>query len=124
MMLKALYRRMWDGMSHLRLPHTARFSNERVEFENTNALCSYRWPAFVSFRETANLFVLQTSKYTFHMFPKRACRDGAQVDELRRLIEKNVANAEPVVFGFAVVAKPPPSGRPRMVESLPPRRMN
>jgi hypothetical protein len=122
--LKALYRRMWDGMQHLRLPHTARFSEERVEIENPTALLNYKWTAFLQFRETTNLFVLQLSKFTFHMIPKRACKTIEEVDSLRRLLEQHVANAEPVTFGFAVVAPKTPPPLPRMVEPLPPRTMN
>jgi hypothetical protein len=121
--ISGLPRRAWDGQPHLKLPHRIRFSEASVEVESPAMRTTYQWSAFMCFRETKNLFILQPSKLIFVMIPKRACAGGAEIEALRRMLEERVPNANPAALGFAVVSKTPPP-LPRMVESLPPRTMN
>jgi YcxB-like protein len=99
-------RNAWNGQPLLHLLHTIRLSDDKLETESEKARHSYRWDAFMHFRETRNLFVLRTSKLQFVIIPKRACRDGAELEALRELIERKVPNADPGRAGFAIIPTP------------------
>jgi hypothetical protein len=103
LLIKVLNKTMWAGQQHLHPPHTIRFSEESVENETPTYRSVYRWEAFILYRESANLFILQIGRLAFVMIPKRACRDGQQVEDLRGLLERKVVSAQPRQTGFAVV---------------------
>jgi hypothetical protein len=121
--LRGLPKRMWDGQPNMKLPQAVKISNEALEMDSAAMRTVYQWSAFVCYRETKNLFLLQPSKLSFVIIPKRACADAGAVEALRRMVELHVPNAEPKPFGFTVTHPPPPLPPPRMVESLPPREM-
>jgi hypothetical protein len=64
-MLRSAVIRSWEAQPQLQLPHTLRVLGETVELENPNAKMIYRWPAFLYFRETPNLFILQKESSVF-----------------------------------------------------------
>ena len=102
-MAKGIRRMSWAAQKHMHLPHTMRFRDDALEIEKPLVHYRYRWEAFVLFRETKNLFVLQPSRLAYWMIPKRACRDGQEVETLRQFLERKVVNAQPQTTGFAVV---------------------
>jgi hypothetical protein len=105
LIVRSSYRKGWNGTPHMRLPHVARFTDDSVYFENEQWQETYRWRAFIHFIETENLFILQPSRFTFHMIPKRACRDATEVESLRQFMERHVPSADPKAIGFAVVQR-------------------
>lgn len=120
--LRAQVWRSWIAQPHLQLRQTIRIADASVELQNERFHTTYQWQAFLCYRETTNLFVLQTSKLAFVMIPKRCCHDGSGIESLRTILESHVSNAHRTASGFPLSTTPPPL--PRMVEPLPPRMMN
>jgi hypothetical protein len=112
LMIRSIHRKSWDGQQHMHLPHSFRFHEDVLEINNPLIHYRYQWPAFVVFRETSNLFVLQPTRMTYWMIPKRACRDAGEVEAVRQFLERKVLNAQPQTTGFAVIVPatiaPPP----------------
>jgi hypothetical protein len=117
LMMRSIHRKSWDGQHHLHLPHSMRFHEDKLEIANPLIHYDYQWPAFVVFRETANLFVLQPTRMTYWMIPKRACRDAFEVEAVRRFLERKVLNATPQTSGFAVIVPAPSTPPPLPAES-------
>jgi YcxB-like protein len=118
--LRSLRRAAWEKQPHLRLVHRISFSEDGVTVENDRWRTIYQWSAFLCYCETSKLFVLQRSRMSFEMIPKRCVGEGSQIESLRNLLDQRVTRAGQRLTAFPVV---PMHQAPRMVEPLSSRTM-
>jgi len=111
----ALIRMQWLKKPSLQRPKMMELSDEHIVVHDLHSVTTYRWSAFLRFREMENLFVLMTEDSTFLMVPKRNLPDNATMVEFRALLQTHIAEgyfltvpqgAFPVVN--AVSLPPPP----------------
>jgi hypothetical protein len=95
--------RFWENQPHLLQRHTIRLSESGVEVQTVHVHHQYQWFAFMGFKETARLFVLMPSKLTMLMIPKRACKDAAELEQLRQLLGLHVPGAPAGPRGMPVI---------------------
>jgi hypothetical protein len=90
---------VWDGSPQLQQPRAVELDAGGMTITDIFSRTEYRWLIFRGFEETANVFVLFVSDYSFQVLPKRAF-DGATAEELRRLLR---AHAQPPIRAFPVL---------------------
>ncbi len=93
--LTSLYRRrvarVWRASRNLHLPVTADVTADGLRVRNANGESNITWRTFTGFIETPELFLVYQSSRLFTMFPKRAFRNDARMDEFRELLRSRVA---------------------------------
>lgn len=89
---RRLIRQNWEKQPALQRPHTLEVVEGGVIIDNVLERQECRWPAFVRYAETPHLFLLYPSEISFHMVPKRALADEAQVKEFRALLHEMIEN--------------------------------
>lgn len=111
LLVKRLVRRVvrvaWDGQPHLCDLHRLDASDERMAVGTPLMRIEYSWPAFLSYAETDNLFVLFFSALGYQIIPKRAFATTTDVDAFRELLSLKVPNDKPRPRGFEVKVLPP-----------------
>ena len=83
------------------------FDENSVFFENEVYSARLAFSGFVRFLENEKLLLLQESSAIYHLIPKRAFSDPADLQRFKSLLIKHVSTgilAEEPVFGFAVIA--------------------
>ena len=94
---------VWDAQPHLRLPHRLEATSDRVVVQTPVHRIEYAWPAFISFSETQNIFLLSVSAVGFHTVPKRAFANSEQIDAFRNLLQSRLADTDLKRQGSQVV---------------------
>lgn len=68
---------------------TSVFSDEGVDIQSPVASAAMRWPAYVAFAETKNLFLLYQNPRVFNMFPKRGFV-ATDIESVRSLLRSKL----------------------------------
>jgi hypothetical protein len=84
-------RQGWERQPILHRLQNLSFDDTQVVSSNDLSQTRYTWQAFVSWDETANLFLLRLSHLMFVMVPKRAFASAAQMDAFRELVRGHIA---------------------------------
>jgi hypothetical protein len=108
--VKETRRLMWEQSPGLHRPHVLEVSDEGVVNSDTHGSSTYRWAAFVRFRETENLYILVLENSQFLMVPKRAISDPAMVMGFRAMIQSRIPEGyflTPTQGAFPVLPPPP-----------------
>jgi len=98
--LRRLTRRMFQAQPSLMRPKTLELNDGEATITDALTRLSYKWPAFVRFIETRNIFLLYISEVTFHIVPKRSFSTPEEVAEFRRTIR---SWADALSQGFPVL---------------------
>jgi hypothetical protein len=77
--------KLWQGQPSLMRAKLADISAEGVILSDPFSRVEFKWPAFVRFSETKNLFLLYNSDFSFLMIPKRAFPDQEHLEAMRAL---------------------------------------
>jgi hypothetical protein len=80
----------WNSKPSLRAPRTVDADPDALTIASDLATYRFRWPHFVSFRETPTLFILVTRDNELHVFPKRAFPDDPSLDLFRGLLHNSI----------------------------------
>ena len=107
--LRGAPRRSWDAQPQLRLPQCLEQTDRGLRFVDEQSTVDYAWSAFPRYAEGRNLFILLVSQVGFHMVPKRAFADAAQLDAFRALLARHVPGPGAAPTGFPI--SPPSAGR-------------
>src|SRR5204863_3395552 len=91
-------RRAWEGQPNLNRPHTFDIIVSGVTVTTPVSRHEYQWDAFPKFLETPHLFLLYISNLTFHLIPKRAFANDAEMEACRNMFKNLISTARP---GFA-----------------------
>lgn len=94
---------IWNNNRSLQLSHVLTVEDGGIELAEPTASTRWKWEAFTSWTETANLLLLRLQNSLTLAMPKRA----ATADELEVLRRTFNARIAPPVGGFPVL---PPSG--------------
>lgn len=82
------WRRAFHSQPSLRGTHTLVFSDTGVSGVSDLSEGEALWEAFVSWRESSDLFVLYSGTDSMHAVPKRWFPDPERVAELRNLLDR------------------------------------
>ena len=93
----------WNGSPTLHRRHTLTMDGDGLTLADPLARLEAKWLAFDRVIETQNLFVLYVSEHAFHMIPKRAFADAAQLDVFRAAIDDRITH-RPAAFPVMPVA--------------------
>jgi hypothetical protein len=88
---------IWEGAPVLRRPFTLTVSDHGITIAEPLSRDELKWFAFDRVIETQNLFLLYVAEHLFHMVPKRAFADTAQIDEFRATIDNRITR-RPTAF--------------------------
>jgi hypothetical protein len=94
------FRRGWKGQPSLELHQRWDISDAGIKTDNGTTSSEMKWTAFRSFLDQPTLFMLYPSEFSFHMVPKRAFADDAQVEEFRDLLHGHI---QPQTQAFPVI---------------------
>ena len=83
---------VWDVQRSIRRPVKLELNDDGVVATDPAIEQRFRWPHIASYRETANLLLLETEDTVTLILPKRAVPDPAAEGHLRTLIQTHVAN--------------------------------
>jgi YcxB-like protein len=78
-------RLLWEGQPSVMRAKTADITAAGICVADAFSRVEYKWPAFVRFSETTNLFLLYNSNFSFLMIPKRAFPDQEHLEAMRAL---------------------------------------
>jgi hypothetical protein len=90
-------RTVWEGTPSLRRSFTMTVSDDGITITEPLSRHEMKWFVFDRVTETQNLFLLYMSEHQFHIVPKRAFADAAQIDEFRAMIENRITR-RPTAF--------------------------
>jgi hypothetical protein len=85
---RRLTRRMYMAQPSLMRPKTLELSDDEATVSDELSRLTYKWPAFVRFIETRNLFLMYVSEVMFHIVPKRAFDSQCELDEFRQKLRE------------------------------------
>jgi hypothetical protein len=116
-------RKTWDAQPSLHRPQTVELSDDGVMFADPLSRQECRWSYFPGFKETANLFVLYVSPFSFRIVPKRAFAAPGELDRFRGYLLNHVGSGQfleqpsafpvlPVAAAAARPAEPSPASPP------------
>jgi hypothetical protein len=95
------YDRAWAGQPNEHLLKHWQVNDAGVVVDSGHSRSEIGWPAFRRYLETPALFMLYVSEFSFHMIPKRAFADEAQIEEFRDLLRRHI---QPQTQAFPVIA--------------------
>lgn len=100
----------WQGQPELHRPHTIEATDSGILVSEPAATHTHTWPSFVRFGESANLFLLYVSQFSFHIIPKSAFATPNDLAAFRNLAKSNIADHVGITppSAFPVL---PPGGR-------------
>jgi hypothetical protein len=98
-------RRAFDREPIYHRMHTVHIGADGISLTNAVEQTSIRWEGYVKFGESANVFLLFTSKNSAQIIPKRAFATPADVEEFRAYATARIA---PPTSAFPVL--PPKAG--------------
>ena len=93
----------WEGQPVVRQPVHLEATNDRVVYSTALSRSEYAWPAYVSFSETSNLFVLFPSALTFQVIPKRGFAGPEQLQAFHDLLASRLRTADASPQRFPVL---------------------
>jgi hypothetical protein len=76
---------LWEGQPSVTRAKSADITAAGVCVADAFTRSEYKWPAFVRFSETKNLFLLYNSNFSFLMIPKHAFPDQEHLEAMRAL---------------------------------------
>ncbi|HET6249146.1 MAG TPA: YcxB family protein, partial [Tepidisphaeraceae bacterium] len=89
-LMRIVRRANWRAQTNLHRPTTFEFSPDGMIETHELARCEYRWEFFPGFRESRETFLVYPSAMMFHIFPKRAFANPAEVDEFRAMLDEKI----------------------------------
>ena len=92
------YKVMWESQPQLHRPQSVEVREDGVVIADAVTRAENRWDAFSHVIETANLFLLYTSDYAFHMVPKRAFASEKELRSFRELVRRHIAERPAPAF--------------------------
>jgi hypothetical protein len=81
---------VWRSNPSIRGAITCWADEESFYQQTMNSDLAVKWPAFIKFKETRNLFLVYPSKQMCYLIPKRAFTNESQVKEFRELLHQKI----------------------------------
>jgi len=101
-------RRAWRALPNLRGQHETEIVAEHVIIATPASRSQLMWNGIICFAESENLFLLYPNLLSFHIIPKRAFADEAQVIAFRNMLDHLV---KPIKLEATAPAASPTSPR-------------
>jgi hypothetical protein len=89
--LRRYFRRSYQKDQRFKHEFTAEISGEGVEIFTAFFEAKMKWPSFVRFLESDEIFMLFLAQWLFLIFPKGAFAEG-EADQFRMLLQRNVVS--------------------------------
>ena len=70
------------------------FTSSGCQIEGPNGSSDLKWAAFLSAKETRDLFLLYPQKNLAYIIPKRSFASGSEVQAFRELVRQEIQNAK------------------------------
>jgi len=87
---KAMVRSAWLQKPSLHRPNVLELTDEQVVSSDEHCVSTYKWGAFLRFRETENLFILVTKDAMMLIVPKRHLAEEQTMIEFRARIQTHI----------------------------------
>jgi hypothetical protein len=91
--LRRYFRRSYQKDQRFKHEFTAEISDEGIEIVTAFSESKMKWPSFVRFLESDEIFMLFLAQWLFLIFPKRAFVAG-EANQFRTMLRRNVTSPE------------------------------
>jgi hypothetical protein len=106
--LRNFGRAEWDGNPSLQHPVKLTITPTTLVFRQQDRQTEYRWPAFVKYRQSPNLFLLYVSESGFEIIPRRAFADLLELHAFEELLRSTLPTPDPTSIIPPRILPPPP----------------